>query len=573
MKTKLFLIFGLIVIIPVGSLLWLGLGYAQEEQSMYRFRLLNLLQEKLSLRDAQIREIIELKSRNLNQWLAKLPSREDQIRQAVAEQPDINQIFILNSNNEIRFPNPKTLISQSEEDFLYRTQRLRQELIDTLNTKNGEVQGNKAKVAKREKRVNRPKAKTRADKSEFEISISGAPSSTLSKNRSQESWNAQPHMEQDFSPENEGWVAWFWEEGLNVVYWKKSAGKLYGVELHRVKLLSDIIGKLPSSEANFTEQHPFTISLTDSRNQIVYQWGTLKLEKTDKPLTSIPLSFPLNAWTLAYYGPKSLLTSSSPRWSIFASLIAVFITLVTLAIYFYRENSREIREAQQRVNFVNQVSHELKTPLTNIRMYAELVQEDEDDVDQKTVKRINVIVSESQRLSRMIANVLSFSKEKNNKLQLHLQTGIIDECVTNIIKNFSPSLKKKQMEIRYRGEAKNKVKMDCDVIEQILNNMISNAEKYASEGKYLDIHTSQDKDTTTIIVQDFGQGISKDNSKKIFNEFYRIHNTLHEGVSGAGIGLSIARKLARLHGGDIVLSDKDNGCSFCITLMTPKVKK
>jgi len=91
-------------------------------------------------------------------------------------------------------------------------------------------------------------------------------------------------------------------------------------------------------------------------------------------------------------------------------------TVISLTYYFYREQSREMREAAQRVSFVNQVSHELKTPLTNIRMYAELIEKDADESDERLQRYAGVIVSESQRLSRLIGNVLTFSRKQRRNL-------------------------------------------------------------------------------------------------------------------------------------------------------------
>ncbi|MCH7728560.1 MAG: hypothetical protein IH991_19070, partial [Planctomycetes bacterium] len=110
-----------------------------------------------------------------------------------------------------------------------------------------------------------------------------------------------------------------------------------------------------------------------------------------------------------------------------SALAVMGVALGGLAIYLYRGHAREMHEASQRVNFVNQVSHELKTPLTNIRMYADLMELDLQAIDAESAakphSRLQVIISESQRLSRLIGNVLTFAKQQRGPMELRLRTG------------------------------------------------------------------------------------------------------------------------------------------------------
>lgn len=189
------------------------------------------------------------------------------------------------------------------------------------------------------------------------------------------------------------------------------------------------------------------------------------------------------------------------------------VCLTGLAVYFYRESSRELREAATRVNFVNQVSHELRTPLTNICLYADLLEHD-----------------------------LQF---------------------------IEPTMAQKAIEIRFHGNAPDAVQLDVDALEQILVNLLSNVEKYAASGGLVEISTRQNGDRTIVEIADHGPGIARDQREKIFQPFYRMSDRL-EGAAGAGIGLSIVRNLARLHGGDVYLLDRDTGATFRVELLSPK---
>ena len=134
---------------------------------------------------------------------------------------------------------------------------------------------------------------------------------------------------------------------------------------------------------------------------------------------------------------------------------------------------------------------------------------------------------------------------------------------------FAPSLEAKGVRIHFQAGAKARVEVDPDVLEQILNNIFSNTEKYGTSGGRLDIQSGRKGDRTFIFVRDFGPGVSKRDADRIFQPFYRTHSRITDGVTGTGIGLSIARDLARLHGGDLTLVATDEGACFKIELHTP----
>jgi signal transduction histidine kinase len=230
-----------------------------------------------------------------------------------------------------------------------------------------------------------------------------------------------------------------------------------------------------------------------------------------------------------------------------------------------------MREAQQRVTFVNQVSHELRTPLTNIRMYAELLEGDLPDEDEKPRRHLSVIVSESQRLSRLIGNILNFSRRKRNALRLRASAGIVDELVESVLANFSAAFDACGIKVDFDGQAGRTVRLDRDAVEQILGNLFNNVEKYAASGGLLAVRTRHDGDQTVITVSDRGPGIPLRQRERIFSPFHRISNKVTDGVAGTGIGLSIARDLARLHGGDLVALDVEQGAAFELRISTPPV--
>ncbi|MCG3148024.1 MAG: Sensor histidine kinase RcsC [Verrucomicrobiae bacterium] len=349
-----------------------------------------------------------------------------------------------------------------------------------------------------------------------------------------------------------GWYVWFWGNGFNLAYWRRdAAGNIRGAEVERTRLMADIIAALPEAESIGGR-----ITLADSAGNPVYQWGAHTPSPTELPQATLPLATPLNTWHLAYYAPVTGF-GQSLRSSLFIGLAGIALALTLLAIYFYRENTRQLREATQRVSFVNQVSHELKTPLTNIRLYAELLEKDLPE----TNRHVGIIVAESQRLSRLIANVLRFARPRT----LHKTAGTVDETVRSVIEDFTPALAAKDIVVNFTGNAPRPVEFDADALEQILGNLLSNVEKYAP-GKPVTVTTVQTDRETLITVTDGGPGIPAGQRDDIFKPFYRLSNKLSDGVTGTGIGLTIARDLARQHGGDLVLLPADVGASFQVKL-------
>jgi signal transduction histidine kinase len=280
-------------------------------------------------------------------------------------------------------------------------------------------------------------------------------------------------------------------------------------------------------------------------------------------------------WRLRYFtgaGAGGGTLGAGALTGLVGGLIAAGVALLGVSIYFYREHAGEMRSASQKVSFVNQVSHELKTPLTNIRMYAELAADKLDaESDPELGKCLGVVSDESGRLGRLIGNVLTFAK-RGRGATLRPVPGDVDEVVATTLDHFRPSLDKAGVEIEWAPGAGGTCSVDADALEQILANLFSNVEKYAASGKSLKVGSSRDGGRVEIVIRDRGPGIRKSEREKVFEPFARLSDALTEGVSGTGIGLSIARDLARLHGGDLVLTEpeEDGGCRFVLTLAAPE---
>jgi signal transduction histidine kinase len=375
-----------------------------------------------------------------------------------------------------------------------------------------------------------------------------------------------------------GWFSWFWGDGVRHVFWKRQpSGRIVGVEADRAALLAAVIADLPEPASGLTGLRV----LSDARGQVIYQWGDPKTAVEGlKPSAEISLADPLGMWRLRSYGASAsagavgVLGKRASSGLIAAISLAVLLVLL-LSWYFYREHNRQVREAEQRVSFVNQVSHELKTPLTNIRMYAELAEERIEAMEESDTsdvqKFLGIVTDESQRLSRLIGNVLAFAREKRGEVKIQPRPESIDAVIASSVKLFRPALERRGIQIELSTGAPDRVMVDPDALGQILANLVSNVEKYAASGKWLRITSQRRAFLTEVRLEDRGPGIPKGHRERIFQPFARLSSEMTDGVAGTGIGLGIARNLARLHGGDLTLEPGGGGtgCCFVVSLQTP----
>lgn len=378
---------------------------------------------------------------------------------------------------------------------------------------------------------------------------------------------------------SKGWFVWYWDRGLNLIYWqRRPSGHIVGAALERSRWISDLISWLPetaiSNKAESGEREEAVQSafrVMSSSAEVVYEWGH-DVSREDLPFCECSLAAPLASWRLQCFVPASQVNTGSGRGAFLgfaAGMSAFAMTLTALAWLLYRDYSRDMREASQQVSFVNQVSHELKTPLTNIRLYADLLERDLEQVatelSEKPLRRLSIISSEAQRLSRLIGNVLTFARQHRNTLQAQSAKVDVTELVTQIAERFAPSLQNHGVEVSVTGQPGTVLNLDADFVEQIIGNLISNVEKYGASGKLLTIRTSVTDQEAVIDVIDNGPGIAEHQRAALFRPFSRLSRDLRAST-GTGIGLSITRDLARLHGGDVILKESETGCWFQVQL-------
>jgi signal transduction histidine kinase len=205
-------------------------------------------------------------------------------------------------------------------------------------------------------------------------------------------------------------------------------------------------------------------------------------------------------------------------------------------------------------------------------MYADLLEDGlSDDEDSALGGYAGVISQESLRLSRMISNVLNFARHERGSLTLNRGEWSVDEIVGEVVEQFKEALCEKRISVKVNAAQSQMVEVDRDVLLQILYNLLSNAEKYLPAGSSIFIEHAQILSDTVVKVIDDGPGIPEELRDAVFEPFYRVSDSMNEGVSGTGLGLAISRELARLHGGDLTLEDSKKGAIFFLTINAPLV--
>ena len=255
------------------------------------------------------------------------------------------------------------------------------------------------------------------------------------------------------------------------------------------------------------------------------------------------------------------------RWiygTTLALLLAGMFLGVTLVL---RDLSREQRLSRLRSDFVANVTHELKTPLTSIRMFAETLRMGRIKEESERQECLDVIVSEAQRLSRLISNVLDFSKIERGQKQYQMAEVNVSEVAESTLGTLKYSLEEQGFTVEAEIEPQVRVVGDADALEQAMLNLINNAVKYSHRNKSVRIRLWTQGDEVLFRVSDRGIGIPEGEQNRIFEKFYRVHMGNEPDTGGAGLGLTVVKHIVEAHRGKIQVESKvGEGSSFSIIL-------
>jgi len=363
------------------------------------------------------------------------------------------------------------------------------------------------------------------------------------------------------SAQRSGWIPWFSENRLCILGWvqKYENGPIYGIELELMTLLSRLVVDFP-----ILSEKGAALVLMDGNGKFMHQSGSLAKSPEDKPAAVSTVSDLLPHWRIAVFVDD---TAGTAPGFLFVSvmLLGIFIAaIVSGGMLLTRMTLQNMKDARQKTSFVSSVSHELKTPLTSIRMYAELLLSKRIKDENKTQTYLSVIVNESGRLTRLINNVLDFGKLEQGKKTYHYTSFEMDRFLYQMIKAHSIRIKAQGIEIITQVEQGNyEVTTDRDAMEQVVLNLLDNALKYAGNGKFIKFVLDKENAFIRLKICDDGPGIPNAQQEKIFEKFHRVDNSLTSKQPGSGLGLSIAKQILRDLKGDLLFEPMPgNGSCF-----------
>ena len=304
-------------------------------------------------------------------------------------------------------------------------------------------------------------------------------------------------------------------------------------------------------------------------------------------IRSTAKSLPFDRW-LPVTVLDGLLGAPAARRAIGAALLAlVLLSLVAGGYVLLRAARRERLDALRKTDFVDNVSHELKTPLSGIRLSAELLAEGRLPDGPRRDKAVRSILAESDRLDRLVSNLLDFGRLERGRRRFDLQrvdlAALLEEMQNDEgrMPNGGATIQHSAFSIQHceRGLA---ALADPDALRRILSNLLDNAAKYAP-GAPPEVsvraagtarsESSPHRDAVELVVADRGPGVPPGLEEKVFERFFRADDSLARRANGSGIGLSLARGLARGMGGDLIYRPREGGgAEFVLTLPAEREK-
>ena len=370
----------------------------------------------------------------------------------------------------------------------------------------------------------------------------------------------------------EGVVTRFMQDRLEIVFWLRppeAPGMIFGCLLS-VEALTDLWrDALPD-----TAPSDYVLALlNDKARPVVTQPPGEKGRDWGRPFVASEIGEALPHWEAALYlmRPKQLQESARSVRRTLVLLIAAALAAIAFGGWaVFADTRRQMALAQKKTDFVSNVSHELKTPLTSIRMFAEMMQSG-NATEEKRPQYLRIIVAEAERLTRLINNVLDFARLERKQKRYDFHPLDLHEVIAKTWEGHELHLREQGFTTRWQAAPPPyPVRGNEDALAQILVNLLSNAEKYSAERKEVEIHSYLTENSVHVSVLDRGSGVPPGEEAKIFEAFYRAHDSLASGIQGSGLGLTLAQRMAKEHGGEITYQAREGGGSS-VTLRLPLI--
>ena len=406
---------------------------------------------------------------------------------------------------------------------------------------------------------------------------------------------AEAEFRQLIGDSRDGMFARFLQNKLKVMFWHRpelDSNVIFGAQLNLDRLtasLRELVQVEPVLRADLC-----VVLLDDSAKPVVLSDPQFQAN-WKRPFVATEIGDALPHWEIAAYlqNPDKLKQSAQTLQLTLGLLVLVLVVAIGVGSWIIvNDLNRQLRLARQKTDFVSNVSHELKTPLTSIRMFSELLAEGRVADPAKQRSYLNVITSEAARLTRLINNVLDFSRLERHEKKYDFADCDLAQIARDTAETYRPHLENNRVKLECSLPGSPlPVRGDSDALAQIIVNLLSNAEKYSNGRKEIELEvverrapdqlepamgkkpTDRKPGASTaaiaeVRVLDRGLGVPRGSEERIFEQFYRAHDSLSSGIQGSGLGLTLARQIARVHGGDVVYEPREGGGS-CFSLRLP----
>ena len=309
------------------------------------------------------------------------------------------------------------------------------------------------------------------------------------------------------------------------------------------------------------------LKIEDNNGRLVFS----KVIKEEPGYLTFPFPENLPPWKLLLRENKpgfiaTLLKAGSGIYLFIFILIALLMVLgFVFTIYTLNE---EFRLNKLKSEFISNVSHELKSPLTSIRMMTEMLQNHRVESEERKSAYYSVMLEESEHLSHLIDNILDFSRMEEGGKKYDLIDLDVNELFLKFLESTRERLPEPGFDIRYsRPDRIPVIQADKNAILQVFYNLVDNAIKFSGTSRQIDINLLSKDDELLLCVKDYGIGISSKDQEKIFDRFYRCDEPQRMGIKGSGIGLTIVKKIMEAHNGRLTLESRPGeGSTFCVHL-------
>jgi two-component system phosphate regulon sensor histidine kinase PhoR len=312
----------------------------------------------------------------------------------------------------------------------------------------------------------------------------------------------------------------------------------------------------------------------DERGDIVYGFPFQRIP--DDQLVDLPFPEVLTRWRLRVAQRQGdLLAARGTRQVIDLVLISSAVSVIVAGLAVLLLAARRAQRANElKSDFISNVSHELKTPLSIINMFGEMLATNRTKSDEQAREYASIIMRESRRLSRLIDNVLDFARMERGAGTFELEEGDIAAVVERSLDIYRHRLERDQIQLSVHvEEGLPAVRIDENAMTLAVLNLVDNALKYSGNGCRLEVAVRRRGDEVALSVTDNGPGIPPEEHELVFERFYRSRRVRLKTARGSGIGLALVKNIAEAHAGRVTLdSELGTGTTFTVWIPVPGVR-